>query len=296
MAVTEALLEFYAQPAAMTSPGRQAALLDDLADDPRALAEVVQGLVVHEYAAAPFYGFEIPEERKAESHLRPVESLLRRIVELDDRPLAHARPVERRLVGVCRHFAVLLVALLRASGVPARARCGFGAYFIPGSFEDHWVAEVWRAGESRWVLVDAQLDATWRRAIGFAEDRMDVPRDRFLVGADAWQRCRAGAADPATFGITHGNLHGLWFVAGDVIRDALALAKVEMLAWDVWGAMIGPDESIADDAIAFVDRLAELTHEPDAHHDELRRLCAGDARLRVPATVFNAVRDRPEPV
>ena len=34
---------------------------------------------------------------------------------------------ERRFVGNCRHFTVLLCAFLRARGVPARARCGFGA-------------------------------------------------------------------------------------------------------------------------------------------------------------------------
>jgi hypothetical protein len=34
----------------------------------------------------------------------------------------------------------LTVALLRAAGVPARARCGFGAYFRPGWLEDHWIA------------------------------------------------------------------------------------------------------------------------------------------------------------
>ena len=33
-----------------------------------------------------------------------------------------------------------------APGVPARARCGFGAYFEKGKFVDHWVTEYWNEG------------------------------------------------------------------------------------------------------------------------------------------------------
>ena len=51
------------------------------------------------------------------------------------------------MVGVCRHFTLLHVAMLRAHGVAARARCGFGAYFEKGKFVDHWVTEYWN--ESR---------------------------------------------------------------------------------------------------------------------------------------------------
>ena len=86
--------------------------------------------------------------------------MLDRLLAQDGQPLGVARPVDDRLVGVCRHFTVLLVAMLRAQGVPARARCGFGAYFTPGRFEDHWVCEYWHSAEGRWILVDAQIDAS----------------------------------------------------------------------------------------------------------------------------------------
>ena len=66
------------------------------------------------------------------------------------------------------------VAFLRAAGVPARARCGFGAYFRPGWFEDHWVVEYWNATAARWQLVDAQLDATWCEKIGFTGNALAI--------------------------------------------------------------------------------------------------------------------------
>jgi transglutaminase-like putative cysteine protease len=63
---------------------------------------------------------------------------VRRIVAHDPRPLTEARAPAERLVGVCRHFTLLHVEMLRRAGVRARARCGFGAYFVPGRFVDHW--------------------------------------------------------------------------------------------------------------------------------------------------------------
>jgi hypothetical protein len=44
---------------------------------------------------------------------------------------------------------------------------------------------------------------------------------------------------------------------------------------------------------AFIDRLAALTVEPDRHFGEIRAIYQ-DSRVKVPATVFNAVRNRPE--
>ncbi|MFJ3223836.1 hypothetical protein ACIPJS_10740 [Streptomyces sp. NPDC086783] len=32
-------------------------------------------------------------------------------------------------------------SLLRATGTPARARCGFADHFTAGWYEDHWVTE-----------------------------------------------------------------------------------------------------------------------------------------------------------
>ncbi len=85
-------------------------------------------------------------------------------------------------------------------------------------------------------------------------------------------------------------MHGLWFIAGNVIRDVAALNDCVMLPWDVWGAMAQKD---ADLDLSFLDELAVLTVEPDRHFGELRAIYQ-DPRVKVPATVFNAVRNRPE--
>jgi hypothetical protein len=124
---------------------------------------------------------------------------------------------------------------------------------------------------------------------------MDVPRDRFLVAGDAWTRCRAGRADPDTFGLSVTDEAGWWWIAGNLMRDAAALGTVELLPWDSWGAMPAPEETIDEERMALFDELARFTLDPDGNADELRRLCA-DERLRVPPTVRNDLRHRDEPV
>lgn len=294
MAPDPQALAFHRHPAGMTALGHHAARIDDLAGDVAMLARVIQGLFIHEYMADA-YGFNVPAARKQESHIRPLGALIDRVLELDRAPLSVPRPVDKRVVGVCHHPMLLLVGFLRAKGIAARGRCGQGAYFNRGWHEDHWLCEYWRQDEQRWVLADPQFDEVWRRNLKISHDVLDVPRDQFLVAADAWKRCRAGDADPATFGIFQGNLRGLWFLAGSLVRDLAALNNVEVLPWDVWGAIPQPNQPLHDDDLAFFDRLADTLTDPDRSFDGLRRLYDTE-RLRVPATVFNALRQRREPL
>jgi Transglutaminase-like superfamily len=287
-------LEFYSRPGKMTSAGRYAPLLDDLPRDVAALAEIGQGLLVHEFMAAD-YGAPLSDADRASVHTRPAEQWLAQIIARDDRPLTVAREPAGRLAANCRHFTVLMVTMLRAQGVPARARCGFGGYFGTGMFEDHWVCEYWHAGQSRWVLVDPQIDDVQRGWFPIGFDVTDVPRDQFVVAGQAWDDVRAGTAAADQFGLSQLKEAGDWWIAGNLMRDASALLNLELLPWDCWGAMPKPDEPIGPDLTALFDRLARLTRTPDQSLAELRELSEDD-RLRVPPAVYSAARGRPEAI
>jgi hypothetical protein len=280
---------FYTQPAAMTS------LPDGLAGQaPRDVAgafALVQGLMMHQFWAGA-YGETLTDARVAQTHARSSCAMLALVGELDPAPIGQERPPARRLIGVCRHFSVLASALLRSQGVAARARCGFGLYF-DGTPVDHWVVEYWDAAAGAWKLGDAQLDKVQCAALKPDFDPLDTPRDQFLVAGEAWRRCRAGEADPMSFGIM--DMHGLWFVAGNVVRDIAALNNMEMLPWDVWGAMLQPDEEPGPDHLASLDAAAAISCAPDDQFDALRALYADDA-WRVPAQVMNAVAQRMDTV
>ena len=87
---------------------------------------------------------------------------------------------------------------------------------------------------------------------------------RFLTGGAAWQRCRAGAADPRQFGLgdVSPQIGGWDYLLRLTLLDAAALNKQEMLCWDGWG--IGERLGNPDaEAAALVDEIATLTLAPD---------------------------------
>jgi hypothetical protein len=279
----------FRSPVALSDAGLWALQFTALPDDVGGIAQVLQGLLIHEHLAQA-YGVTLSDRQRGEPHLRGAGDILERIAVHDPRPLSQARSPAERFAGCCRHYTLLHVAMLRSKGIAARARCGFGAYFTKGRFVDHWVTEYFDEAQSRWILADAQIDDRQRALFGIAFDTLDVPRDKFLVAGDAWRLCRDGQADPQSFGVL--DMAGLWFVASNVIRDVAALNNREMLPWDVWGGMVQADAGID---LAFIDRLAGLSHAPDEQLEELRAVYQ-DPRTAVPATVFNAVLGRPEAV
>jgi hypothetical protein len=280
-------LGHWSTPAPLTDLRALRAEISDLPRDIDALVNIVQGLILHAHWRER-YGVPIDHGREGELQFRRVDDTLARALALAASPLTEARPPAQRVLGVCRHFTVVLAAFLRAQGRPARARCGFADYFDPQRLSDHWVCEIWDEMAGAWRLVDAQLDMVQRTALELDFDPLDVPRNRFVIAGDAWQRCRAGELDPQRCGIF--DLHGLWFVAANVVRDLAAFEKCEMLPWDVWGAMFPPDATPSAETLMLLDQAAQATLDPDGV--AARAFYASHDAFRVPSRVTAAF---PEP-
>jgi hypothetical protein len=266
MAVEEQVM-FYTTAGPMTRLDDEPALAG-APTDVAGITSAVSGLLLH-VAGAEQQGVEVGA-RDAELQLRSASEMLGRLLELDPAPVVEPRPPERRLIGNCRHFAVLTVALLRRAGVAARARAGFADYFEPGRAVDHWIVEYPRGG--RWVRVDPEP----LPALDF--DPLDVPIGRFLSADEAWRLCRSGGADTSLFGIEV--WWGAWFIRNNVVRDLAALNQAEMLPWDHWGLMDRESALGAGPEDALVDRVARLVGADAwaAYRDLYER----DDRLRVP--------------
>jgi hypothetical protein len=287
--------DFFLGNGPMNGAGEASPALRDLPHNIASLCEIAQGVLIHRDIAPWLYGLKLSGEQRDLANIRPVARIIAEIHRGNATPLRESRTPAERMPCVCWHFSSLSAAILRAQGVPARARCGFGAYFNPGRFEDHWVAEYWNMAERRWVLVDAQLDAVQRTALRVDFDPTDVPHDRFILAGDAWQQCRAGRADPDLFGLSILKEQGLWWIAQNLIRDLASLNRVEMLPWDVWGMMPTPTGTISDQEGTFLDRIAALTLGGDDAIPELRQIY-DDPRVKVPRKVFNADRKIEEDV
>jgi hypothetical protein len=275
-------LAYDASQGPITDPGPAAEALSSLPDDLPGLARVVQGLVFDYFADEAIFGWRPPRERIVEIGTRHASAMLARLAALDARPLTEPRPPERRLVGCCRNFTVLLCTLARARGIPVRARVGFARYFSPGFHVDHEILEWGDAGRRRWRLADPQLSERRLTHYRIGFDPLGVPRDQFLVGGCAWQLCRSGAGDPEPFGLAPElpQPRGLSFVRSHVVQDRAALNKMEPLLWDVWGLM----QAELDAELALLDEVAERTQEADGFADA-RRLYgtpgrAGPSRVR----------------
>jgi hypothetical protein len=248
--------------------------------DPAQLAVTVRNLIIHRGEGGRL-GWAVPEERwHDDPEARYVTEILRILRERCARPLTGNRAPEECFVGTCRDFSLLLCSLLRATGTPARIRCGFAGYFKPGWYDDHWVAE-YRLPDGRWRLVDAQV---LHPSYDVPFDPLDMPRDQFLVGGDAWRACREGTADPEIFGVDGiEDVKGLWYVRANTLTDLAAVGGVELLPWDFWGPEIRDDKALTEDDIALTDRVAAARTD-----SELREL-SREPRLTVPTEIGSYV-------
>jgi Transglutaminase-like superfamily len=237
-------------PVTSISPAALAGLAQ-IAADPVAICEHVHSLVIQPYAVA---AAGIHADRLAEKDIRPAAMLVEILIALNPAPLHVHRPAKSRVVGTCRHFAVLSCALLRYRGIAARARCGFATYFKPGLGLDHWIIEYRDELARRWVRVDTEV-----LGLSVLERPEDVPAGAFLTGGEAWSEYRAGRLDARTFGVYGTHNFGPAEIRGNAIRDLAAISKVETLPWDEWGRMAdsyrgltGPDYDELIDQIAVV--------------------------------------------
>jgi hypothetical protein len=270
---------FYAVPGPLTElTTDQLEMVARLVRDPQGLCRAAQGLVV---APPDAVGAGLSDQRMAERNTRPASVLLERVLELDgDAGLDRPRPFAQRVVGTCRHFAVLATAFLRASDVPARGRCGFATYFVPPKKVDHWIVEYWSSEERRWVRIDPQY-VDLETPGGARAD--DLRPGEFLTAGEAWQLLRSGQEDPADFGVFGTDNWGPGEVRGNAMRDLASLVrKVEMLPWDVWGPMEDSyDGKTGDDFDLLIDQLAVACHSHD--EPELERIYE---QLSVPAALI----------
>jgi hypothetical protein len=283
-------LAFYATHSTFSDPGDLAGRYDDLPRDPARLARITRDLLVHR-VEGDLFGHTHPVDRlHNDAETRYIDDILRILVARSDTSLTRRREVGDRFVGTCRDFSLLHCSFLRHAGIPARIRSGFADYFGSDGFHfDHVVTEYWDE-ERGWRLADAQLadpaiTANWN--VDF--DPMDVPRDRFLVAAEAWRAIRAGEADPRTFGLhppEQGPFWGEGFVSGNIRLDLAALNKVETLLWDLWG-MDGeePGGPLSEAARELYDRAALVTGD-EVPFEAARRLFTENDHLRTPKTVL----------
>jgi hypothetical protein len=278
----------YARQSPVTDPGAFAVLLDQVPAELDTIRQVATRMVFHYRAGGHPADHGVPPERADEINTRYVDRMLALLDQRSEDGMTADRRPDQRVLGCCRDYTALLVAMARHHGIPARARVGFAGYFVPGWWIDHVVAEVWDAG--RWRLVEPQVDAGHVDPTdGVRLDVLDLDRRRFLTGPGAWRACRSGGADPDRFVVAPELelpvLRSWNYLVHNLVLDLAALDRQEMVLWDVWGALASPEPATAIDH-GLLDELArDLTDrdaDPDAVAGWLRR-----PELAVPPEVIS---------
>ena len=261
--------EFYISQSTITDPGSYRYLFNNLPHDLTSLHQIVQNIYIHVWKVRK-YNTEWLEGRTHEYESRSVAKSLSLVMRHDTRLLTEARPKSDKLIVDCRHFAVLLVSMLRHQGIPARARCGFATYLEKSHYQDHWVAEYWN-GE-RWILEDSDVL------------KHDISRDEFITGGKAWQMIRSNEISDLKFGFSPHDL-GAWAVRFDLPRDLAALNKFEMLSGDSWGDMEKKEPLVNSRDRKLLDEAAQWTLGGNDKFDAMRQFYEATDSLHVPDTI-----------
>ncbi|WP_203567200.1 transglutaminase-like domain-containing protein [Aestuariimicrobium ganziense] len=271
---------------AYSDPGRHSGLVDALDPSPEALSQLCRRLIGH-YRA---HEDELPRETIGDIHSRWLDVILDRAVERQAGPLDAERAPSDRVQGCCRDHALLAVGVLRHHMVPARSRVGFTNYFDPTWHHDHVVPE-YHDG-TRWIRFEPMLDVG-----DLVPDPLDLRQDvdpatdiGFATAAQVWLAHRDHGLDLSTFGVAKEapEVGGVWFVREYVIFEVAHRYGDELLLWESWGAMEGPNASSDTDDL--VDRVARLLVAADAGDEaaeaELDQLYRTDDRLHPGSEVF----------
>lgn len=203
-------------------------------------------------------------------------------------PLSLKRKPRKRCFGSCRDFAILLCSILRFRSIPARVRCGFGAYLDPGRYWDHWVCEYWNKRRKEWILVDPEIGEEEKQGYGISHalDITDLSRDQFIVAGQAWKMCRLGKENPNLFGVHSIGIYGAWFVRANVLRDLAALNKIELLPWDYtdfFHKFFVNFKNLKSGEIKLIDNIADLSSsaEDNKKLEKIRSLYWSNRKLQV---------------
>ena len=272
--MNKSILEYYRQHSPITDPGEYAYLYDNLPDGLHELIAIIQGQMIHRLAVQQF-GVTLTRESRGEQRLRTMQQRLARMMELDPSPLTVERDPKEKQVGMCRDFAVFLVSLLRQKGIPARMRVGFADYSGKESkFKgDHWITEYWNADQARWVLADPDVGGVPLGTIPVKDgcNLHDLQADKdFYVAGSAWKLAREGKVRSDLFRYS-GRWKGFPCIRGNLLHDFQALNGWELALFDYWDELHYKAETkLTPEDKATLDRVADLTVDPDANFNELR--------------------------
>lgn len=288
------ILDYYLQFGQFTDPSLfEEILKKDLPDDIREIGLLIRKQLIHRSTLKHGntgsnkdlrYGdmTKVPWFRQCEDDIFPtVSAMLAELFRRDAGGFAFDRSEENKLILTCRFTAILMAAILKAKGIPARARCGFAPYFEVEGLDkdksyDHWINQYWNEKESRWITLDP--DACLEDYIKF--DVFDMPDKSFDFPADAWLKVRRGELEGNHF-IDAAGYEGLVTVSWQLFHDFHALMNNEILYQHGPAYLVNRMDKLTEEEFKELDDLAEFLQKPDDNFDKLKEIWETNKTFRI---------------
>lgn len=285
------ILDHYLKFGSYTNPGLyQKIFKNDLPDDIRKIGLLVRNQLVHRQTlrngntgsnADLRYGdmTKMPWYRQCEDDIFPTASaMLAELYRRDQRGFVLDREEKDRLVVTCRFVAILTASILKAKGIPCRARSGFAPYFkdTNGKSTDHWINQYFDKRQNRWVTID--VDGSLEDYLKF--DPYDIPPGVFDFSAESWLAVRQGKLPPEYFHDTVG-LEGLVTIGWELFHDFHSLMNNEIIYQQGpaygWNRM----NELTKKELEEIDDLAKLMINPDKNFNELVKVWETKKKFRL---------------
>ena len=288
----EYILEHYRKTGTFTYAGCYKDYFQSLPDDIAVLGRLICSQVIHRVTlkegntnanASLLYGdmnrYPWYRMRCEDDVLLTAPALTAELFRMDERGFVKERQVENKIVVTCRYVSVLMSAILKAKGIPARSRAGFAPYFREGVSMDHWINQYYNEKEKRWVTFDA--DGFYEES-GMPLSQYDMPKESFDWAAGAYLAVRRKETD------------GRQYLNADRLGTCSLTALVRYLVYDFHALMNheltysflpayldGRLDRLTQEELRELDRLAEWMLDADQYFDRLCEVWEHERKFRI---------------
>lgn len=286
------ILEHYKKTGTYTYAGNYKEYFRSLPDDISTLGRLVCSQVIHRVTlkegntnanASLLYGdmnrYPWYRMRCEDDILVTAPALTAELFRMDERGFVWDRKTENKIVVTCRHVSVLVSAILKAKGIPARSRAGFAPYFQQGISMDHWINQFYNEKENRWVTIDA--DGFYEES-GMFSFQYDMPQDCFDWVAKAYLEVRSGKTDGRQYLYADGlGTCSLPALIRYLIYDFHALMNNELTFSFLPAYLDGRLDKLTEAQLEELDQLALWLLDPDGYFHELCGLWERERKFRI---------------
>ena len=292
------ILDFYKQTSQFTDLGYYKEFAKNLPDDIEELCLLQKMQIIHPVAfdeenvrskSNCFWGdmTKVPitrldyEEDYFPTAQSMIAELLRKNPNYDIK-----REAKDKIHITCRGQAILLASILKAKGVPARARSGFAPYIKYDEINyDHWITEYYDDKEKVWQLVDADEHCP-DHEMGF--DLNNIPYDKFIFGANAYLGLRNNklkvesilyASDPVTLGMKAA-IRVLFYDFHSLMNNEIIFLHVPKYIQD-------KNFELSEKEYKELDNLANLMLNPNENFNRLQEVWNNIPKFRIMSGALN---------